>query len=40
MVVRNYLVYYIVDDVAMAVKVLAVIYQRMDQQKQMTRRGL
>ena len=37
--VRNYYIYFIVDDNEMAVKVNAVIYVGRDQEKQMTDRG-
>ena len=36
--VKNYYIYFIVDDEEMAVKVIAVIYVKMDQEKQRTTR--
>ena len=38
--VRNYFMYFIVDDEEMAVKVLAVIYVKMEQKKQMDKRRM
>ena len=38
--VKNYYIYFIVDDEEMAVKIMAVIYVKMDQKKQMIKRKM
>ena len=38
--VKNYYIYFIVDDEEMAVKIMAVIYVKMDQKKQMIERKM
>ena len=38
--VKNYYIYFIIDEEIKAVKILAVIYVKMDQKKQMTERQL
>ena len=40
LIVKNYYIYFIVDDEEMAVKVNAVIYVGRDQKKQMTERKM
>lgn len=40
LIVKNYFVYYIVDDDSMTVKIIAVIYTRMNQENQITNRDI
>lgn len=38
--VKNYYIYFIVDDTAMEVKIIAAIYTKMDQQNQLAKRNV
>ena len=40
LIVKNYYVYYIADDESMTVKIIAVIYTRMNQENQMSDRKM